>query len=1202
MNRAENHQAREYLLGTASEAVAEQVELRLLMDPEYAAEIEMLVNEITAEYVEGNLRGEELERVEKVFFKSAARQEKLTFALALKRVQSERKSQNKKNTIQLPTVRKRTNLNVYWRIAAGVLIVLGMSAVVWRSLRSGSETNEALVALNTVYEDQRPVESRISGLNYAPFSTTRTIEEDRSNQELQRAELTLLNALHTKPTSGVHHALGRVYLAKKQFDDAIKEFDEALKADPFNAVLYSDLGAAWLEKGKIDRSGTEAGNSVEAFGRSLEKLDRALELNSNLPEALFNRGVVHQYLMLLDDAERDWQEYLKRDPSSGWADDARRYLKTLEEQKRKPPESNSQSQTDLLVPFQTRNAQQAWELIRYSRHSSPPQQLIRDQLLDKYLQTSAAGDENEAQKLLQALMFSGEVEFTNTGDVYTSELAQFYASTSARQRAVLIDARRLMALGQSYHGQSKPADALPLFEQSNQLFRQVGDLWEASVAELWIGYCHLNVANTEKSIGIFSRLSTHFESKKYRWLHMRALHLLSGAEYNFSEYSKAIDHNQRSLAIAEVIGDSRAAFNALSILIEQYRYIGNYAQALDCIQRSLALINSCGLDAKQMGQYFSIVAAAFSSAGLNRAAAAYQEEALEAALTIGHARTISRAHANLSTIYGSLGRNDEALQQAHLGYEIAKSLPDESVRKAMMAYSSQRIGDLYLQARNIRTAIKSYTECLGLYKSVDNYYGLYEAHKSLLLSYISEGSDLAAGEQLKTTLNLIEEYRSQILEDDNRNNFFGIEQSVYDLAIDFEHSRMKNSENAFAYSEVSRARSLLDLVNSNDRLSTNNHHGSKAEIVFRTLSQPLSLAQIQQQMPEQAQLVQYSVLNDKLLIWFISKTTMRAFERQVTKEELQRTVTDYLAFVSRSSASDEQVMVIAKKLFEYLIRPVEALLEKERVIYFVPDKVLNYLPFAALVSPESNRYLLQDYATGVSPSSSLFINCANVAKRKERNTVERILSVGNPTFSSSYVPALADLPAAKLEAEEVARFYNSRTILTNEDATKPAVELQMGKANVIHLAVHSLMNPRSPMRSKLVLAEQKKAQSDQELRSGDLEAQDIYKLNLAQTRIVVLSACESGIGKYYGGEGMMSLARPFLAARVPLVIVSLWPVDSDSTAELMIRFHRYRTRGDASTVEALRQAQLDLLNSDDVRSRRVSSWAPFVSVGGWARF
>ena len=1189
MNQAEKRQAREYLLGTVTEAGAEEIELRLLMDPEYAAELEMLIDEITTDYVEGKFQGNERELVEKVFFKSAARREKLTFALALKRVQTERIS------------RRPFYNNVYWRIAAGLLIVLGLSVILWRVLQGGSETNDVLAALNSVYGQQRPTESRISGLVYAPFSTTRGTEDDRDSKELQRAELTLLNALHERPSAEVHHGLGRVYLAKRQFDDAIKELDEALKSDPNNAVLYSDLGAAWLEKGKLDRSREEPGASIQAFARSLEKLDRALELNPNLLEALFNRAVVRQHLMLLDEAQNDWQEYLKRDQNSGWADDARRYLKTLEEEKRRR-EAGSNLQQEFLVPFHSQDSQRAWELIRYSRHSSPPQQPIRDQLLDKYLLASAAGDDKHAQELLRALTFSGEIESRQTGDVYTSELAQFYASTSAKDRANVSEARRLMALGQSYHGESRPAEALPLFERSRELFKDAGDLWEANVAELWIGYCHLNTANTEQSIGIFARLATHFERKNYKWLHMRALHLLSGAEYNFREYSRAIDHNRRSLAIAEEIEDSRAAFNALSILVEQYRYIGNHDQALDCIQRSLELINSCGLAAKQIAQYFSTVAAALSSAGLNRAAAAYQEEALQTILITGHARTIARAYANLATIYGNLGRHTEALQQANQAYETAKSLPDESVRKAMIAYSAQRIGDLYLQAGNVRSAIESYVECVGLYKSVDNYYGQYEAHKSLLFSYMSEGNDAAAGEELKTTLDLLEKYRSEILEDDNRNHFFGTEQNVYDLAISFEHSRMKDSEKAFAYSELSRARSLLDLLNSNGHLSTTNPDKGKVEIVFRAMSQPISLADIQAQMPEQAQLVQYSVLNDKLLIWFISKTTMRAFEMQVTQEELQRTVTEYLTGAASSSSSHDAVAVTAKKLFEYLIRPVATLLDKDRVIYFVPDKVLNYLPFAALVSPDSNHYLVQDYAIAMSPSSSLFVNCSNTARKKERNTQERILAVGNPTFSSSSLPVLADLPAAKREAEEIARFYDSKSILTNERATKPAVEIEMGKANVIHLAVHTLINPLLPLRSKLVLAQQKTSQSDQQSSSDDLEAQDIYKLKLNQTRMVVLSACESGIGKYYGGEGLMSLARPFLAAGVPLVVASLWPVESDRTAELMIRFHNYRKRHSVSSVEALRRAQLDMLNGADVRWRNVYSWASFVTVGGWADF
>ena len=1201
MNQAEKKEAREYLLGTVPDATQEQVELRLLADPEYANELEMLVDEITDDYVEGKIHGEERGQVERFFFRSSERRERLNLALALQRVHLERRTQPAPDTKVTTKNVRRTDFRIYWPIAAGVLFLFALGVVLWRWTGNGSEVNQALLALNSAYKTERPTQSRISGLSYAPFFTTRGSEDERTNNELRRAELTLLDALEKRPSPVVHHALGQVYLAKRQFDSAIKEFDEALKADPNNAVLHSDLGAAWLEKGKIDRSKTEPGKNVEALARSLEHLDRALELNPNLAEALFNRGIVHQQLQLWPDAERDWQEYLKKDPSSGWSDDARRYLKELEEEKRNRTGSTSDLQSDLLVASQMRDATRMWELIRRSRQSATPKRL-GDQLLDQYLSLSANGEENKAQEILRAVMFVGEVELKETQDLYTSELAKLYASTSPRQREVLRNARELMALGQRHHGESKPAEALAEFEKSKKLFREVGNVLEADVAEMWIGFCHLNAANTERSIEILSRLVAEFNEKKYRWLHMRALHLLSGAEYNFSEYSRAIDHNRRVFSIAEEIGDLRAAFNAISILIEQYRHIGNFQQALDCIQRSLALINLCKLSDGQIAQHFSIVAAALSSSELYRAAAAYQEEALELILTIGERQLISRAYANLGTIYGKLGRYDEALQRAQQGYETAKSLPDESVRRRMMAYTSLRVGDLYLQSGNTSKAIETYRHRLDLHQSVDSYYGLYEAHKNLLFAYIAENNDQAAGAEIKTTLDLINKYRSKILESDNRNNFFGIEQGVYDLAINFEYSRAKNSEKAFQYSEDSRARSLLDLVKSKGNISTDKIDKTTPDIIFQAVSQPLSFSDIRQKMPEKTQIVQYSVLHDKILIWFISKTDSQTFASPVTQQELEDKVTSFLTVASDGLSPPEDGIAHAKQLFEWLIKPVESLLEKDRVIYFVPDKVLNYLPFNALVSSQSNRYLIQDYSIATSPSSTLLVTCSEAAQDKNEISKEKILSVGNPTFGSSYVSVLADLPAAKREAEEVARFYETRSVLTREDATKPVVEREMTKANVIHFAVHSVLNPRLPLRSKLILAEQQKGESEQAFRSDDLEAHDIHKLKLSNTRLVVLSACESGIGKYHGGEGMMNLARPFLAANVPLVVVSLWPVDSDVTAELMINFHRYRKQDKSSTVEALRRAQLDLLDSGDTRSRKVYSWASFVTVGGWASF
>src|SRR5215217_3474766 len=112
MNQVENQKARQYLLGTVSEAAAEYIELRLLTDPDYANEFNILVDQITDEYVKGALQGEELKRVKQVFFKSAQRREKLEFALALKRVEAERRHQTSK-LLLFTKNRRQSLLKVY---------------------------------------------------------------------------------------------------------------------------------------------------------------------------------------------------------------------------------------------------------------------------------------------------------------------------------------------------------------------------------------------------------------------------------------------------------------------------------------------------------------------------------------------------------------------------------------------------------------------------------------------------------------------------------------------------------------------------------------------------------------------------------------------------------------------------------------------------------------------------------------------------------------------------------------------------------------------------------------------------------------------------------------------------------------------------------------------------------------------------------
>jgi CHAT domain-containing protein len=119
---------------------------------------------------------------------------------------------------------------------------------------------------------------------------------------------------------------------------------------------------------------------------------------------------------------------------------------------------------------------------------------------------------------------------------------------------------------------------------------------------------------------------------------------------------------------------------------------------------------------------------------------------------------------------------------------------------------------------------------------------------------------------------------------------------------------------------------------------------------------------------------------------------------------------------------------------------------------------------------------------------------------------------------------------------------------------------------------------------------------------GELQAFEVYRMKLPRARLVVLSACQTGPERVYRGEGAVGIARPFIAAGAPLVVATLWPVESDATAELMVNFHRHRKLDGLPTAEALRRAQLDMLSSPDPRNTQPVNWAAFTVIGGHADF
>jgi CHAT domain-containing protein len=195
----------------------------------------------------------------------------------------------------------------------------------------------------------------------------------------------------------------------------------------------------------------------------------------------------------------------------------------------------------------------------------------------------------------------------------------------------------------------------------------------------------------------------------------------------------------------------------------------------------------------------------------------------------------------------------------------------------------------------------------------------------------------------------------------------------------------------------------------------------------------------------------------------------------------------------------------------------------------------------------------------------------------------------------SGVPALPRLRFSRTEAEAIAGLAPGRTrlFLDFAAARDGLASPEVRSARVIHFATHGLLNSRRPERSGLVLS---MVGPRGQTRDGFLRLGDVQSLSL-QADLVVLSACETALGKEVRGEGLVGLTRAFMAAGTPRVVSSLWQVDDHATAELMKRFYSSLLRGDLPAAAALREAQRTM--SADPRWRAPYYWAGFTFNGEW---
>ncbi|UII33692.1 CHAT domain-containing protein [Fulvivirga ulvae] len=352
-----------------------------------------------------------------------------------------------------------------------------------------------------------------------------------------------------------------------------------------------------------------------------------------------------------------------------------------------------------------------------------------------------------------------------------------------------------------------------------------------------------------------------------------------------------------------------------------------------------------------------------------------------------------------------------------------------------------------------------------------------------------------------------------------------------------------------------------------------------------------------------------SVLGDNALALLYYEWEQGYFVLAISKH---KTVFKYIDNTSPDqlqleTANLEDYKVEGYSAYNQLIKPFVREFPEVDHLTIIPDGKLNEVPFEALLIEEADEaatfsslpYLLRKYTVSYNFSASLIVmNFLNDTKRMEGNMLAYA-----PSFSKSSGPLLATrsaadsalvknlplLPMAEKEARHVALLYNTEA-LVGSDATEADFKKRAPLAHIIHLASHAIVDHENPLYSKLVFSPGKDTVED-----GLLHTYELYNMTL-NADLVSLSACNTGIGKYYAGEGPMSLARGFMYAGTPNVMMSLWSVPDQSTSTIMQSFYGYLKEG-MSKPEALRKAKLDYLSTADANTAAPYFWSGFVFIG-----
>ena len=669
-----------------------------------------------------------------------------------------------------------------------------------------------------------------------------------------------------------------------------------------------------------------------------------------------------------------------------------------------------------------------------------------------------------------------------------------------------------------------------------------------------------------------------------------------GVSYDLTaDYRKAIEYHEKYLKIAKEIGDRAGEGAAYGNLGNAYQSLGYYQKAIQYHQKHLKISKEIG-DRAGEGTAYGNLGNAYRSLGDYQNAIDYDKEHLKIAKESGDRAGEGAAYGNLGTAYRSLGDYQKAIEYHEERLKIAKEIGDRAGEGR--AYGS--FGTSYQSLGDYQKAIEHHNKHLKIAKEIGDRAGEGTAYHNIgkgfffLEEFENAADNFGCAEE---TFNAV---RSSLKsKDDWKINFRELYETTY-TCLWKSLLRIEKMDEALFAAERGRAQTLTDNLLAQYKLP--------ASLPAAKIDPRETISRLFTELPS---LILFLGIEGLTIdIWLLSRGNKVIFRkgrlegdrtekypvRALLQSCLEKIGTDVgvrcedrtFHELSRDCLSSKEVCKEVEKSFQSsnnpfqpfydaIIGPIAEILgPQDDELVIVPDGALCFTPWAAIIESIRIRTV---------PSLTSYQLILSVPEDYHKKT--GALLVGNPCLKELKTP-LDDLPCAQEEVEMISSILNTMPLIGRQ-ATKAEVMKRMSSVGLIHIAAHGneltgeiALSPNPEWTSKFPQEE------DFILKMSDVQAANL------RARLVVLSCCHSGRGRILKGEGVVGIARAFLAAGARSVLVALWAIDDEATMVFMKTFYQHLKEGKTVSA-AVHQSMKSLRESEEFSEMRY--WAPFQLIG-----